>query len=144
MTPEELLTKGIDLMKRKAADYTAGDDRYENFKRSAEISSWFVRDIDKVFAVLIATKLVRLASLLGRDKTPNNEAIEDTFQDFVNYGALWGGCHSQEIETLKKYPDIADNPNWIPTASCACPLCIAARARLSQRNIANAKSPHDV
>src|SRR5688572_12526287 len=96
MTPEQIMQEGIELMKRKAADYTSGTDRYENFKRSAEISSWFKNDIDKVFAVLIATKLARLGSLLRRDKTPNNEAIEDTFKDLVNYSALWGGCNSNE------------------------------------------------
>jgi hypothetical protein len=100
MTPEEFLDKGKSIMGRKSQDYTTSE-RYENFTRSAEVSSWFARDIDKVFVTLITVKLARLASLLGR-KEPNNESIEDTFTDLINYSALWGGCFSSQIKRTEK------------------------------------------
>ena len=71
----------------KRHDYTSSNDTHENFKRSAEISSWFKNEQDKSYAVLIGTKLARLGSLLG-SLLPNNESIEDTFIDLINYCAL--------------------------------------------------------
>lgn len=72
----------------KRHDYTSSEDNHENFKRSAEISSWFIDEQDKPYAVLVGTKLARLGSLLGQ-KEPNNETIDDTFLDLINYCALW-------------------------------------------------------
>jgi len=91
-TPEELMGMGMTLMDKKSADYTSGyTDRYENFRRQAELISWFKEDIDKAFVAVIAIKLARLGSLLG-NKSPKNESIQDTFIDLINYCALWGGC----------------------------------------------------
>lgn len=75
----------------KRQDYTTDhkSDNHENFKRSAEVSSWFTDEQDKPYAVLIATKLARLGALLSSEREPNNESIEDTFADLVNYSALW-------------------------------------------------------
>lgn len=72
----------------KKHDYTSSTDNHENFKRSAEIASWFSSDIDKPYIILIATKLARLASLL-ENKTPKHESIEDSFIDLINYCGLW-------------------------------------------------------
>lgn len=75
----------------KRRDYTtnADLDSHENFKRSAMISDWFMNEQDKPYVVLIGTKLARLASLLSDGRMPNNESIDDTFLDLVNYCALW-------------------------------------------------------
>lgn len=75
----------------KRHDYTtnADLDNHENFKRSAMISDWFMHEQDKPYVVLIGTKLARLASLLSDGRRPNNESVEDTFVDLVNYCALW-------------------------------------------------------
>lgn len=74
----------------KRYDYTtnADLDNHENFKRSAELSSWFKNEQDKSYVILIGTKLARLGSLLD-SKEPNNESIDDTFLDLINYCALW-------------------------------------------------------
>jgi len=89
MTPEEIHDKGKEILGTKRADYTT-HSRYENFERCAEVASWFERDIDKVFAILVTVKIARLASLLGR-KGANHESIVDTFIDLTNYSSLWGG-----------------------------------------------------
>lgn len=104
MTPEELFNKCQSLMGAKAHDYTkdAAVDRYENFSRSSLVASWFSDDKDKVFVVLIATKLARLATLLG-NKEPKNESIEDSFVDLINYCALWAGERtSREKDNLNE------------------------------------------
>ena len=108
MTPEEIHEVGMKLLSTKRADYTTAS-RYENFTRCAEVASWFERDIDKVFATLIAVKIARLASLLGR-KEPNNESIADTFVDLVNYGSLWGGYSTQGI-TIEGLNQWMKDPN---------------------------------
>jgi hypothetical protein len=72
----------------KRHDYSSDHDNHENFKRSAELASWFASDKDKPYTVLIGTKLARLATLLDH-KEPNNESIDDTFLDLINYCALW-------------------------------------------------------
>lgn len=84
----EIFKKCQKLTMLKRHDYTSTSDNHENFKRSSEIGSWFSDDQDKSYAILIGTKLARLGSLLGR-KEPNNESIEDTFMDLINYTALW-------------------------------------------------------
>lgn len=88
MKLEFIFAKCLDISKSKAQDYTSSNDPHENFKRSAEIASWFPEK-DKSFVVLIGTKLARLGSLLSKNSKPNNESIEDSFLDLVNYCALW-------------------------------------------------------
>jgi len=88
MTIQEIFKKCQKISLSKRQDYTSSSDNHENFKRSAEISSWFKSDQDKAYAVLVGTKLARLGSLLDT-KQPNNESIDDTFLDLVNYCALW-------------------------------------------------------
>lgn len=88
MTIQEIFKKCQKISLSKRHDYTSSTDNHENFKRSAEISSWFKSDQDKAYAILVGTKLARLGSLLG-NKEPNNETVDDTFIDLVNYCALW-------------------------------------------------------
>lgn len=92
MKLEQIFEKCLKLSSSKREDYVTvpGVDNHENFKRSAEIASWFRHDRDKAYAVLIGTKLARLGSLLSKESKPNNESIEDTFVDLINYCALWG------------------------------------------------------
>lgn len=91
MTVQEIFKKALKITMSKRQDYTtnAAVDNHENFKRSAEISSWFTDEQDKPYAILIGTKLARLGALLSSKREPNNESIEDSFVDLVNYCALW-------------------------------------------------------
>jgi hypothetical protein len=84
----EIFKKCNKLTMSKRHDYTSSTDNHENFKRSAELSSWFENEQDKSYVILIGTKLARLSALLD-NKEPNNESIEDTFMDLINYCALW-------------------------------------------------------
>jgi hypothetical protein len=80
------LCRKLTISKRH--DYTSSSDNHENFKRSAELASWFKNEQDKPYIILIGTKLARLSSLLDV-KEPNNESIDDSFMDLINYCALW-------------------------------------------------------
>lgn len=95
MTPAEFLEKGKQIIESKGHDYTKDPkaNQFENFEKSGLIGSWFDDPVDRAFAVLIGTKLARLATLLN-GKSPKNESIEDTFLDMMNYAALWGGNQS--------------------------------------------------
>lgn len=88
---EEILKQIEEIHRKKNDDYTDGSDRYQNFYRSSLLIGWFKEDIDRAFAALIGTKLARLASLLGSDKSPNNEPIADSFLDLCTYCTLWYG-----------------------------------------------------
>ena len=89
MQLSEIFKKCEALSISKRQDYTSTDDNHENFKRASEIVSWFARNEDKPYAMLIGVKLARLGTLLSTNKTPNNESVEDTFLDLINYCALW-------------------------------------------------------
>lgn len=131
MNAQRALQECAEIQKLKQQDYTSGTNRMENFERSSFIASWFKNDEDKSFAVLIGTKLARLASLLNknnnRDSKPNFESIEDTFKDAINYFALWGenSCpdytsgsinyddHNTHMEAVRNYINsntIAERP----------------------------------
>ena len=115
MKIDEIFKKCTDLTMSKRYDYTSTDDNHENFKRSAEIASWFKNEQDKPYVVLIGTKLARLASLLD-NKQPKNESIEDSFLDLINYCALWmerRTIQNQKIDPklIQLHEDIMDNLN---------------------------------
>ena len=95
MTPEQIFKGCEKIMKSKRADYSDGGV-HQNFERSESVISWFEADIDKVYITLISTKLARLATLLKTDKEPNNESIQDSFNDLVNYCVLWGSKRSEK------------------------------------------------
>lgn len=88
MNLQEIFKKCQKLSLSKRQDYTKSTDNHENFKRSAEIASWFENKEDKPYAILMGTKLARLASLLDA-KESNHESIDDSFLDLINYAALW-------------------------------------------------------
>lgn len=90
----ELLKKMEAIHLKKNDDYAANNNAFENFTRSAELASWFTKDIDRVFVTLIGTKLARLATLLNKGGQPNNESIEDSFLDLTTYCALWTSFQS--------------------------------------------------
>lgn len=97
---EDILKRSIEIHLKKREDYATNPEAnpFENFDRSNQIAIWFP-DSYKSFAVLIATKLARLASLLVSGRAPNNESIEDTFLDLVTYCALfYAFWKSKQIE----------------------------------------------
>lgn len=76
---------------KKSADYAKDDNKYSNFEFSGLLASKFKNPVDISMAALIGTKLERLSNLLGTDKEPLNESIEDNFLDLCTYMVLWAG-----------------------------------------------------
>lgn len=104
----DIFAKCQSVIMSKRQDYTTNPDidNHENFKRSSEIASWFKDDQDKSYAVLIGTKLARLGSLLSSGREPNNETVEDSFLDLINYCSLWLERRTEiQPETIKLIKD---------------------------------------
>lgn len=81
---DSLLKQMEEMHDRKNEDYAADDNPYSNFEEVAEIADI---SVDKVFMVMIATKIVRLKNLM-KGKTPKNESIWDSKLDLAVYSAL--------------------------------------------------------
>ena len=88
-----ILDRMAAISDSKRHDYASEDDPFLNFIQVANISGLTT---DEVFLVWIATKLVRLGQLVGGDKEPNNESIDDSIIDMANYSALWAGLRERE------------------------------------------------
>ncbi len=74
--------KGVELVRKKNADYATNSDPFKNF-RSAEFIGL---SVEKAILVRILDKLSRVNNLLTSQKTPNvDESIEDTLIDVCNY-----------------------------------------------------------
>jgi len=124
----QLLEKIKTIHEKKNQDYAAPGKDFENFERSAEIASWFDKEIDKAFTILIGTKLARLATLLNADNAglakPNNESIDDSFLDLATYCILWGSNYQRRnlLSSLKGLikeikPSDVSYPAGVSTAS---------------------------
>jgi hypothetical protein len=86
----ELLDKSREIHIKKNADYASAENPFSNFEQSAIIASWFDNPVDKSFAVLIGTKLARIAELRNSGKSAQNESLADSFLDLGTYCFLWG------------------------------------------------------
>lgn len=91
-----IFDKAQTLVERKAADYTDTVDYHSNFKYSNAVAGPFPT-MYKSYAVLIGTKLARLSQLLQEGREVNNESIEDSFVDLVNYCALMAERYHEEV-----------------------------------------------
>jgi len=86
----DALKRQAEIHIRKNADYAGNRGWAFNFEFSARIAEEFKDPVDKVFVVLITTKLARLAVLTGSESKPNNESIQDSFDDLAVYAGMWG------------------------------------------------------
>lgn len=84
-----VLTTIASLHLKKNQDYADKSHRYSNFTYAATMAEPFINPVDKVFATMIGIKMARLAELIDTGKTANNESVKDTFDDLVNYSAIW-------------------------------------------------------
>jgi hypothetical protein len=84
----ETFEKLIKLHRSKNDDYSGDNEPFYNFDFAEYIASLFKGAKDKVYVTQIAIKLARLSVVLYKS-TPNNESVEDTFDDLICFGALW-------------------------------------------------------
>lgn len=79
-----LTAKMEEILFKKGNDY-ANQDRLSNFKLAGTIAGG---SAETNCLNLIATKVARLGVLLNSGKAPNNESIQDSIIDLINYGVL--------------------------------------------------------
>ena len=77
----------IETMKKKNEDYAGSGNPFSNFEVSGSFAG-----ITAVQSILlqIGNKGARLSELLNNSKTPNNESINDSIKDLINYALLLG------------------------------------------------------
>ena len=90
----------LSITRSKAHDY-AGADVLSNFKGVSAAAKALGIDVTNptgyaMFMVLL--KIARLTNLLSAGKTPNNESIDDSFKDAVNYMKLSYCCYVDSEE----------------------------------------------
>jgi hypothetical protein len=73
--------EGLDLIRRKNADYGADSNPFQNFELSAHLGI----PVDKAIVVRMSDKLQRIANLLDKEAKVADESIEDTLLDLANY-----------------------------------------------------------
>lgn len=96
---QEFDTKLIEVLKSKGEDYANTEDVLGNFKRLSIAATALGVNLETprgyaLFMVLL--KIDRINNLLNNNKEPNNEGIEDSFGDGINYLKLAYCCYKEE------------------------------------------------
>ena len=82
---EKSYADGLDLVRRKNADYANSEDPFKNF-RSAGLAGV---SVGRAILVRALDKMSRISNLLDRDQpVVMDEKIEDTLLDGINYLAI--------------------------------------------------------
>lgn len=103
----EVITDNLkQILFKKGNDYS-NSDRLSSFKLSGAICN---NSAELNCLNLIATKVSRLGNLLSSKQTPNNESIEDSILDGMNYFFLLY-CLLQEKKTIDVFKKEIDRFN---------------------------------
>ncbi len=81
---EETFHTCLNIAKRKNQDYANSGDPFKNFNMSHQVGV----DPKRAILVRISDKLSRISNLLDREHAVNDERIEDTINDVINYFAI--------------------------------------------------------
>lgn len=87
---ENVIEEGIELMKRKNADYAGKDDFFKNFR---SVEDYKITSVQRWFLVRINDKISRIDTLIWENwkevkNKVQDEKIEDTLKDLSNYATL--------------------------------------------------------
>lgn len=78
---EDFYTRGVELMRKKNADYAGVNDPFKNF-RSASVLGL---SVEQAILVRVLDKLARINNLLTSHAEVKEETLEDTILDCANY-----------------------------------------------------------
>lgn len=84
---KELDEKILKVASSKAHDY-ASEDTLSNFKtvsRAAKELGINVSDPTNYALFMVLLKIARISNLINNNKYPNNESLDDSFLDGINY-----------------------------------------------------------
>lgn len=91
----ELDEKIMQVTTSKRNDYASDFDVLSNFKGVAEAAKTLgidITDSSQYALFMVILKIKRITNLINSKKTPNNESIEDSFLDGINYFKLAYCC----------------------------------------------------
>ncbi len=109
---EAVLTQMQRVHDAKNEDYAEGANPYSNFEGVARIVGV---PVDQVFQTMIGIKMERLRQLVGTDKEPNFESIDDTILDLANYSAIWLSWRRRQAFDAGPGAIISRQSNRLPT-----------------------------
>ena len=75
---------GLELMKKKSADYASEENPFRNFEGSLAVGV----PIDRAILVRMMDKIARISNLLTTEAQCQDEKLEDTLQDLANYTGI--------------------------------------------------------
>lgn len=85
---KKMVADCIALMGKKSHDYASNQNRYSNFEYAAQAAG--IKPEQAILS-LIGIKVARLTQLVSAGKTPENESVEDTMKDLINYTLILSG-----------------------------------------------------
>lgn len=97
---DDFLANSQKILKSKSHDY-ATEDVLSNFKRVSKIAKEYRFDFSSPseYALFMAClKTDRIMNLFKGQKKPENEAIEDSFVDLLNYCLLAYICYKESVD----------------------------------------------
>ncbi len=91
MEKKEFLTKIKNLfedcyvmVEKKNGDYANSEDPFRNFRASTHVGV----NPDRAILVRLSDKIARISNLLDKEAEVEDEKIQDTIQDAINYLAI--------------------------------------------------------
>lgn len=75
-----VLRECIELQRKKAHDY-------QNAKSTVKQIDYYPHGLQSIYDICHA-KMLRIRSLMESGATPENEALEDSFRDLINYSSF--------------------------------------------------------
>lgn len=81
---EETYANCLATSRRKNADYAGDEDPFKNFRMSTQVGV----DPARAILVRISDKISRISNLLDREAKVEDEKLEDTLLDAINYLAI--------------------------------------------------------
>ena len=93
---ENVYARGVELIRRKNADYSADSDPFKNFRMADMVGV----PPDRAILVRISDKLARVSNLIDKPAEVSDETIDDTILDMINYLAI---LHSYVSNNKKLY-----------------------------------------
>lgn len=113
----KVLRECIELQLKKAQDY-------QNPNSNVKQAMHYRRGVDSIFDIMTG-KMLRIQSLLESGTTPNNESLEDSFVDLINYasfavsymrGKMEGQDPTKDMFNKPKVnsPNKPQTPTWVP------------------------------
>lgn len=89
---KETFSDCLEMVEKKNADYGADEDPFANF-RNAEVVGV---SVERAILVRMMDKMSRASTLLDKEARVEDEKLDDTLEDLINYTAILKAYLNQE------------------------------------------------